>query len=245
MQTITQTISDRSTTYAGPARRRMVGALAAGAVALSTLTGLAGAPSAQAASSNTYEKKFIQSINTSRTIRHHRALSPDSHLNAVAQAWTRRMAASKKLQHNPRLTSDVGSFRVVGENVGVGSDVPGLHRAFMASAHHKANILNNDYTQVGVGVVISQGRMWVTEVFRKPVAAAKKAARSTSSPTSHAVIGYGSHGASVKRLQRVLHVQADGDFGPVTLRRLLAWQKQHHLKATGKLDTATRRAMHL
>ncbi|GMA86960.1 hypothetical protein GCM10025868_22100 [Angustibacter aerolatus] len=133
---------------------------------------------------------------------------------------------------------DVGAFRVVGENVGVGGSEAGLHSAFMHSPGHRANILSKDYTQVGIGVAFGGGRTWVAEVFRKPAPAAKKP--STSTKTLH----LGSRGASVKRLQRILHVHPTGYFGPVTRSRLKEWQHAHHLKATGNLNRITRTKMH-
>jgi uncharacterized protein YkwD len=39
----------------------------------------------------------------------------------------------------------------------------------MASAPHRANILDRDYTQVGVGAIVRDGRVWVAEVFRRPL----------------------------------------------------------------------------
>jgi uncharacterized protein YkwD len=39
----------------------------------------------------------------------------------------------------------------------------------MHSPEHKANILDRDYTQVGIGAVTVNGRVWVAEVFRRPM----------------------------------------------------------------------------
>ena len=36
----------------------------------------------------------------------------------------------------------------------------------MASAPHRANILDRRMEQVGVGFVLVNGQLWVTEVFR-------------------------------------------------------------------------------
>jgi uncharacterized protein YkwD len=40
-----------------------------------------------------------------------------------------------------------------------------LHLAFMDSAPHRRNILYRAYKYVGIGVVRSGGRMWVTVLF--------------------------------------------------------------------------------
>jgi uncharacterized protein YkwD len=38
----------------------------------------------------------------------------------------------------------------------------------MRSPAHRANILNPAYRQVGVGIVRANGRLWITQVFRRP-----------------------------------------------------------------------------
>ena len=78
------------------------------------------------------------------------------------------MAARSTLFHNPNLTTDVRNWRYVGENVGYGPDALSVHRAFMHSTHHRANILDRDYTQLGIGAVVVNGRVWVAQVFRRP-----------------------------------------------------------------------------
>ena len=64
------------------------------------------------------------------------------------------MAGQSRLYHNPQLTSDVKNWRWVGENVGYGPDALTVHVAFMNSPAHKANILDRDYTEVGIGAVV-------------------------------------------------------------------------------------------
>jgi peptidoglycan hydrolase-like protein with peptidoglycan-binding domain len=49
----------------------------------------------------------------------------------------------------------------------------------------------------------------------------------------------GSHGASVKRLQRALGLEADGVFGPGTARALKRFQRRHLLPADGIVGPAT------
>jgi hypothetical protein len=53
----------------------------------------------------------------------------------------------------------------------------------MNSPEHLANILDSDYTQIGVGVTVDRsGIIWVTEDFRQPMGSTP--APSTSSSTS-------------------------------------------------------------
>jgi len=78
--------------------------------------------------------------------------------------------AGSGLAHNPDLAGDLHRAGVSGwtscaENVGYGSSVDQVHKLFMGSSGHRANILNASYSQVGIGVVRSGGTVWVTIDF--------------------------------------------------------------------------------
>src|SRR5205814_1151597 len=53
----------------------------------------------------------------------------------------------------------------LGENVGMGQNVDQIHQAFMNSEHHRENILDAGFNQVGIGVIVVDGGMFVTEDF--------------------------------------------------------------------------------
>ena len=53
------------------------------------------------------------------------------------------------------------------------------------------------------------------------------------------VLHRGDHGRAVKRLQRALHVRADGAFGRATVRALKRFQRAHGLQADGIVGPAT------
>jgi uncharacterized protein YkwD len=221
-------------------RRGATAALAVLAVVASVLAGLVTAAPAQAAVSTTSaERSFVSGINAARRASHRPQLATSASLTAVARSWARSMARSNRLAHNPRVTSQVRSWRYLGENVGVGGSTPSLHQAFLRSAPHRANVVSSRYTHVGVGVAYGQGRMWVVEVFERP---AHQVSRSTSRAAVR-TIGYGSRGSVVVRLQRKLHVRPTGYFGRVTRAKVIAFQKRHHLRATGRLDATTRRLL--
>jgi uncharacterized protein YkwD len=152
-------------------RRRIASALI---ILVLTLAAVLTATPAQA---GTTEKELLTRINHARTSHGRHALVYRGDLAAVARAQARRMAGSRRLYHNPHLTTAVTNWRWVGENVGYAPDIATVHRAFMHSRHHRANILDRDYTQVGVGVVVRNGRVWVAEVFRRPL-------RATMRPTA-------------------------------------------------------------
>ena len=57
------------------------------------------------------------------------------------------------------------SWTWAGENVGMGPTIDTLHRAFMASLHHRQNNLNGRFHRVGVGVVWKNGIAFITVDF--------------------------------------------------------------------------------
>lgn len=67
-----------------------------------------------------------------------------------------------------RAAAAARNWRWVGENVGFGPEVRTVQEAFMRSAGHRANMLDRDYAQTGVGVARRDGRVWVVQVFRRP-----------------------------------------------------------------------------
>lgn len=111
------------------------------------------------------EHQFVDLINRERRDRGLRPLATDSDLVAGARLQADAIRDAGRLYHNPDLGSVTTGWTKLGENVGYGSTVSGLHAAFMNSPGHRANILDPDYTHIGVGVVVEGSRIWVGEVF--------------------------------------------------------------------------------
>ena len=141
--------------------------LASGFLVSSTVT-------ASPAGATTVEECFTRMLNHARTAHHRPRLSTHAALTRVARQQAHRMADKRTLYHNPNLTSDVRNWRWVGENVGYGPDCRTIHAALMASPPHRANILDRDYTQLGIGAVVRNGRVWVAQVFRRPMKASSR-----------------------------------------------------------------------
>ena len=132
-----------------------------------TLVGLAtlGLPATPAAASSTpVEQQLLRRMTQTRTNHDLRPYRVGGAISSVAREQARRMADSGVLYHNPRLTTEVTSWSHVGE----GQDAITVHRAFMHSPAHRANVLSRSYTRVGVGAVVREGRVWVAEVFKTP-----------------------------------------------------------------------------
>ena len=112
------------------------------------------------------------------------------------------MAAQKRLYHNPSLATQVTGWKYVGENVGYGPDVSTLFQAFMNSTPHRDNILDHDFTQIGVGAVTVSGTTWVSMVFREPLHATSSTTKKSApkpkpkATTSRATV---SHAATAGR----------------------------------------------
>jgi uncharacterized protein YkwD len=92
----------------------------------------------------------------------------DPQLSKVARVHTRAMTRRNLLFHSSssQLSRRVTNWILLGENVGYGSTVASLHRAFMGSPPHRANIRRGRFRHVGIGVRRRHGRMWVTAIFQ-------------------------------------------------------------------------------
>ena len=80
-----------------------------------------------------------------------------------------------------------------------------------------------------------------------PTTAATASAVTAGAPAAAVVtiptLRSGSSGAAVVRLQKLLGVPADGQFGPTTERAVLAFQRRHRLPETGVVTTTTWNAL--
>ena len=151
-----------------PLRQRGLAALLAGLVLLGYLA-VAGTGTAAAGTPAQDEGEFLALINRDRTAAGLTALVFDTKLAGTSRSWSQTMAGRDAISHDPNLggvaTQVDPSWRMVGENVGVGYSVGSLHNAFMNSPGHRANVMAPAYNRVGIGVVHSGGKIWVTIRF--------------------------------------------------------------------------------
>jgi uncharacterized protein YkwD len=149
-------------------------------LAVLAVLGFVGAARAQPVDA---EQAFASRIANERSSSGVGALTPAADLQAVARRHAQRMADRGEPYHNPNLGSEVDGWEIVAENVGVGYDVDSIHIAFMQSATHRSNILNANVTELGLGVVVtSDARIWVVEIFRRPMAAQQASAQPAPAP---------------------------------------------------------------
>ena len=143
------------------------------------LAGVAFLPVAHADSGS--DAQFVSATNSARSYHGLARYVVASDLTSVARRWAAHMAAHHQLAHNPSFASEVCCWSELAENVGVGSSVSQIQRAFMASYEHRSNILSRSYTQVGIGTARgSDGRLYVDELFRRPTHV--RTTSTTSSP---------------------------------------------------------------
>jgi uncharacterized protein YkwD len=216
---------------------RIILALTTLALALAAV--LTGALTAAPAGATTAEDSLTARLNGARSDQGLPSLATRSDLVAVARAQATRMADSGTLYHNPNLTTDVTNWRWVGENVGYGPDVQTVHVAFMNSDGHRANILDTDYTQVGVGVVERGDRVWVAEVFRRPQTVTTSSTGTTPLATFHHTLRYGSTGDAVRRVQGRLHLRQTGFYGTYTKAAVSRFQKAQGWAGRGNVGPRT------
>lgn len=221
---------------------------AAGIVAGALVGGIGGSPAHAATNNAAY---FINAINAQRVAHGRSRLAVDPTMMASAQRWASQMARSNNLYHNPRLATSVSNWKYLGENVGVGYSDSSLEGAFYASKPHRDNMLDKDFTEIGVAVVVVDGKMWVAEEFRRPMhstaspTVAHQSAKHTTTQAKHPAktLKVGSRGSLVSAVQRLLHITADGMYGPQTRAAVETFQRRHHLKVTGTVGKQTLAAL--
>lgn len=85
-----------------------------------------------------------------------------------AQPWAEHMASTETMVHQdlaPMFTRCSG-LHTVGENIAAGyRSAAAVVRAWLNSPGHRANILNPDFTRIGLGLAASAGgtRYWVQD----------------------------------------------------------------------------------
>src|SRR5450631_2722139 len=178
------------TTTGGRRASRWIAALAMAATSVVSSAVLASPATASPATD------LVSATNSARIAAGLPARTVNAELTAVAQGWANHLAAAAALSHNPQLRTQVSNWNVLGENVGVAGDIPSVQAAFMASAPHKANILNPSYTQVGVASASSIYPgcgcqvLWVVIDFRHPMNVSTVAAvtKPVTKPVTKAVV---------------------------------------------------------
>jgi uncharacterized protein YkwD len=147
-------------------RRRLALCLSTALLSAGLIGGGLLSPAAASATTNR-EAALLARIDHAREVHGLAPLHATPSLMAYARKHSAAMASRDFLYHT-RDFSVVCCWRLIGENIAYNATVRRVHRAFMGSPGHRANILDPRMRRVGVGIVERNGELWVTEVFTKP-----------------------------------------------------------------------------
>ncbi|MDR3083763.1 MAG: CAP domain-containing protein [Streptomyces sp.] len=128
-------------------------------------------PSQRTSAPSSVEAQVIALVNQERANVGCRPVSADSDLHGLAQAFSEDMAARDFFDHTDPSGNDPwdrakarGITDLGGENIARGqANAQSVMDAWMHSPGHRANILNCDFTTLGVGVHFGSGGPWWTQ----------------------------------------------------------------------------------
>ncbi|MCD7035441.1 CAP domain-containing protein [Metabacillus sp. GX 13764] len=129
----------------------------------------------QAKSLSEFEKKVVDLTNAEREKQGLKPLQADEKLSQVARAKSEDMQKNNYFDHqSPTYGSPFDmmkkfgvTYQSAGENIAMGQQTPEeVVQAWMNSEGHRKNILNPDFTHIGVGYV-KDGNYWTQEFIGK------------------------------------------------------------------------------
>ncbi|HDR7796980.1 TPA: serine protease [Bacillus tropicus] len=132
-------------------------------------------PAEEAKSLSEFEQRVVELTNAERAKQGLPALKIDNELSKVARIKSEDMQKNNYFDHNsPTYGSPFDmmkkfgiSYTSAGENIAQGQRTPEeVVQAWMNSAGHRANILNNGFTHIGVGYV-ENGNYWTQQFITK------------------------------------------------------------------------------
>ncbi|MGN7477418.1 CAP domain-containing protein [Solibacillus silvestris] len=121
------------------------------------------------------EEKVVELTNAERAKNGLQALQIDRAVMAAAREKSQDMKSHNYFSHTSptfgspfdRLKALGISYKSAGENIAKGQKTPEqVVEAWMNSAGHRANILNKDFTHIGVGYV-QDGNIWTQQFIKK------------------------------------------------------------------------------
>lgn len=156
-----------------PAMFRSIRALKLFVFSLVTIVVVIGAEASQVVAESfliAEEDKMLSMVNDHRAGRGIQPLKSNDAYRWVARRHTQRMVSRGTIFHNQNLSAEaddaIPGWRLLGENVGMGSSVEGVQNAFLGSPRHRANIENPDFNTAGIGGAASaSGRRYFTQNF--------------------------------------------------------------------------------
>ena len=131
-----------------------------------------GSPSPAFANTDEAAQHLFQRVNQARVKHGLRALEPDPLLTYVAWNHSADMARRRFFAHiNPDGEDPNGRYHraggrgFVGENIASDQSVESAHLRLMSSPGHRANILHESFTHLGIGVYFDANSYYITQLF--------------------------------------------------------------------------------
>ncbi|MEX2551775.1 MAG: CAP domain-containing protein [Actinomycetota bacterium] len=113
--------------------------------------------------------RMLEFMNDERQARGIRTVARDSALDQKAQAWAEKLAAEGKMYHSSSYAGMSAGYRSAAQNLAYHDDslsASQAHNMWMASGVHRKNMLDPDFSHVGVAIACSSasGRPYVMAV---------------------------------------------------------------------------------
>jgi uncharacterized protein YkwD len=174
---VARLISSYPASYVTPARARVVSRVATPSASYNASP----APAAAAVAATGDERRAFELINAERQRRGLRPLVMDGSLTRLARYHSENMARGGYLSHTDRQGLDLRgradvlglrNWKAIAENIaynqGYKDPTAFAVERWMVSEKHRENVLNDEYTHAGVGVVRApDGTYYFTQVFMR------------------------------------------------------------------------------
>ena len=119
------------------------------------------------------ERQMADMVNRERSQRGQRTLQVDPELSRWARIKSQDMVNNNYFAHQSPTYGRVSdmlrnggvSFRFAAENLARAGSINTAHNSLMNSSIHRSNILNNNYTHVGIGIAQKGSTLYITQIF--------------------------------------------------------------------------------
>ena len=136
-------------------RRLLAGLLLVGALFAVSVPMDAASAAPRAISDDQEEVRDL--VNNTRDNNNLRGLAMHQQFADKALLWSRELARCQCLKHRTGAYGAPAGWCAAAENVGRGWSLAQVHRAFLGSPPHKANMLTRRFTHIGTGVTQDAG----------------------------------------------------------------------------------------
>lgn len=110
------------------------------------------------------EAQMVALVNDVRAAAGVAPLTANTSLASVARSWSATLPSN--FQHNPNVGGQIPpGWYAWGENIAYNGSMTAAQQALENSAGHYANMVNANFTTIGIGLHLENGYVYVTQVF--------------------------------------------------------------------------------